>query len=919
MVYWNRYKQLYEEEKEYIPDYNSPEYKKKFAELQAESQKISDQLRNINKQESKIKNEQNTFFHQYMDPNMAELEATKSKLTTFEQKSKQLSSQRSNLPEIKKADHWVNRTIIYILPNGTKSKFIQMADMYATATIYGDHTDYSDWTTGTWKEFSGPFVPGYITPIAPTITVYWNTKDQQVTYTYTAEKKPQEQVNKGKIQSIKLVPWRSETSAMLQVDGWHVFSASQQLKNNFLILKDMTTGEILDVSPYQGLASPDIHSQYPDISGSGNASFSVGLKLPLANLGDSLVLIARATDGDFDSGTKKVDYTFELPKPDMGNYGALTEFVAQNGVLHVRGWHATNLAPGSNHIIILYDVSQKRVVAQRVVENPQEQTNIAEQYPTIYNARYSGFDVSFDLTPDLTGDQLQIISRWNNTANPTKTVDFRYAPKVVLPIKLGNANNAWLDQMTIQNGRLHVVGWHATNKTAGRVHTIILYDATRNQEITRQTIDQVSRPDVANRYHDINNAGMSGFSADFDVTPAMLNDQVLIISRWSGNDTNKDYVDYWFPARQVLSGTDNIGWLDQMKIVNGKLHVSGWHATNQAINRPYHTVILFDASQNREINRITIKSTARPDVARAYPQIFNAGVSEFSADFELTPAMANDNLRVISRWSGSKDTNENYVDYWFEPHQVITDRGNYAYLDNISSDNGELFVSGWHATNQAIGKKYHYIIAVDQNTGKEIQRQIVQDGISRPDVAKSYSAVVNAKESGFKVAFDLTQAFVNAKLAFISRWTDDAAGNGNYTDYWFKPMINLNTNVNRVSDNYGYLDSQRFMWNTLQVTGWHVSDKSLVEPYRTLIIVDNTVGKEVGRASNLVSISRPDLAKKFSNIMLAGQAGFSAKIKLDDDINPYDDFTLYSRYSLTEDANENYTDYAFHLGQLAQS
>src|SRR5699024_10411612 len=96
----------------------------------------------------------------------------------------------------------------------------------------------------------------------------------------------------------------------------------------------------------------------------------------------------------------------------------------------------------------------------------------------------------------------------------------------------------------------------------------------------------------------IYNAGYSGFSADFDVTPGVVGDQLQIVSRWSGNDTNTNYVDYWFPAKVMMSGEDNNAYLDQAKVINNHFTVAGWHATNQAAGRQYHTIILFDASQN---------------------------------------------------------------------------------------------------------------------------------------------------------------------------------------------------------------------------------------------------------------------------------------------------------------------------------
>lgn len=62
---------------------------------------------------------------------------------------------------------------------------------------------------------------------------------------------------------------------------------------------------------------------------------------------------------------------------------------------------------------------------------------------------------------------------------------------------------------------------------------------------------------------------------------------------------------------------------------------------------------------------------------------------------------------------------------------------------------GQLNVAGWNATNQAIGKDYHYVILYDQTANHEVSRQLVKDNNQRPDVAMAYPQVINADKSGF--------------------------------------------------------------------------------------------------------------------------------------------------------------------------
>lgn len=596
------------------------------------------------------------------------------------------------------------------------------------------------------------------------------------------------------------------------------------------------------------------------------------------------------------------------------NYGKLTSVIItpSNGStmarLGLEGWHVADASRVLKYAyIIIKDQKTGEIVAETSYA-PLASQDAQQAYPKIANSNQAKFSVVLNIPLKNLNDPLGVIARYTNgDSYDTGSLNADYS---FGPIKADMGSHAWLDQCAFVNGKLHVAGWHATNQAPGATHTIILFDATRHCEIGRTTAGNDLRNDVQAVYPTIYNAGYSGFSADFDVTPGVVGDQLQIVSRWSGNDTNTNYVDYWFPAKLMMSGEDNNAYLDQAKVINNHFTVAGWHATNQAAGRQYHTIILFDASQNRELTRISVTPAERADVARAFPQIFNAGESGFNVSFDLLPEMATDNIQIISRWSKSQDANTDYVDYWFAPQRLLTDQSNRAALDGVSSYNGKLVVAGWHATNQALGKQYHYIIIINPATGKEIARQLVNSGMARPDVRKAFPGVANADQSGFKVAFAPNTALTQARqLTIISRWTDDQGGNGNYVDYWFAPVTRP-----AIQDNAGALESERYAWDTLGVTGWHATDSSLNELYRTLILIDNTLHKEVARQS-ISSVARPDIAKKYPNIAGAGNSGFDTYFKVNG-ADPTHDFTLISRYSATRDANENCTDYDFHIGQL---
>ena len=115
----------------------------------------------------------------------------------------------------------------------------------------------------------------------------------------------------------------------------------------------------------------------------------------------------------------------------------------------------------------------------------------------------------------------------------------------------------------------------------------------------------------------------------------------------------------------------NNAYLDNVTFANNRVHVAGWHATDQSVAKPYHFVILYDSTTGREVKRQLVDTVARPDVAKAYSDTYNAGGSGFSGDITVnTAALQGHQLQVISRYSDSKSGEGHYIDYWFKPVNV---------------------------------------------------------------------------------------------------------------------------------------------------------------------------------------------------------------------------------------------------------
>ncbi|MCC4501417.1 C39 family peptidase [Limosilactobacillus reuteri] len=364
----------------------------------------------------------------------------------------------------------------------------------------------------------------------------------------------------------------------------------------------------------------------------------------------------------------------------------------------------------------------------------------------------------------------------------------------------------------------------------------------------------------------------------------------------------------------------NYGYLDVAQVVNNNdLHVSGWQATNQAAGKDNRYLVAYDSTTNTELGRTSVtENVARPDVAKAYPDVVNAKDSGYQAtmsnlDWSKVKSV-DDQIHIVSRYSDAANGEGNHVDNWSQP--INLDKGNYAYLDNFGVKDNQLQVSGWNATNKALGKANHYVILYDRTAGHEITRVKVEPAV-RPDVAKAYSQVINAKDSGFNTAFSLAGIDLNHELQIISRYSDAANGEGNYVSYWYAPQKFAPANTS----NQGSLDSFNLSNGQLIVSGWHATDYSQVENNHYLILFDNTNKTQV-KSIKVTNVARPDVVKAYPTVATAGQSGFNANFGTVNLI-PGHSYSLVSRYSTLDGGNgdngqSKTTDYWFNPVTLDQ-
>lgn len=492
-----------------------------------------------------------------------------------------------------------------------------------------------------------------------------------------------------------------------------------------------------------------------------------------------------ATDPQYTNTLNRVIQQYNLTAWDQEafndniNIGHIDNVSVQGDNLKVEGWHATNNYDQSmHHFIILLDGNTKQELYRQEVPGTYRQ-DVQNVYQNAKISGWGGFSLTVPNSANFAGKAIQVVSRYTkNTNGEPNGGDDLWFNSVNLNTNAGYLDNFNIDAAT---NTLNISGWHATDQSAGKDHHfIILYDATKNRELGRYEVNSAIRNDVAKVYN-VYNAGKSGFNLQVNISPALIGDNIQVISRYSNAANGEgNYVDYWFAPKTFNA---NQSYLDQVTISDNQVHVSGWQAADASVKQQNHFVILYDVTTHREIARKQVSNVSRLDVQRAYPNIANAGKSGFDVTFDFNrAAYAGHQLQVISRYSDANNGEGNRTDAWFAPTTVPSN--NQGFLDSFVVKNGEVTVTGWQAADQSYNQKNHFVILYDAITHREIARQQVTN-LDRPDVQKAYPSIYNSAKSGFKATFKLDSSLIGHEIQVVSRYSDANNGEGNRTDFWF--------------------------------------------------------------------------------------------------------------------------------------
>ena len=487
------------------------------------------------------------------------------------------------------------------------------------------------------------------------------------------------------------------------------------------------------------------------------------------------------------------DIDFQTPV-NAGYIDTVTADTDNANTIDVSGWHATNqYKTGMDHYLIALNGDNNQELYRGKVETVSR-PDVQKVYPKAPISENGGFKASIPVDRLNNVSSVRFVSRYTNDTNGEINggADFWYP---TIQTKAG-----YLDNFKVNGNNIEVSGWHADDQSVNKSnHFLILFDKTKNKEITRQAVKTLASSDVArNGYNEIVNADHSRFSANFTITPAMLGDELTIVSSYSSDAKNgeENRSDYWFNNSLKLGKDKNAGYLDQFRIDNksNKVIVSGWNANDQSTILTNHYLILFDKTANHEVARQAVKTLASVDVAQnGFADVNNADHARFTTSFDITPAMVGHQFVLVSRYTDDAKNGEgNHIDYWYNNNVNLNN--NQAWLDHFTQNGTTISASGWHAADASMIDSHHFIILWDLSKGREIARKEVTN-VASPDINNVYGNILGANNARFTVDFNIDGQYAHDAMQLVSRYSNADNGEGNYSQAWLtNQYLNLYQN-----------------------------------------------------------------------------------------------------------------------------
>ena len=352
----------------------------------------------------------------------------------------------------------------------------------------------------------------------------------------------------------------------------------------------------------------------------------------------------------------------------------------------------------------------------------------------------------------------------------------------------------------------------------------------------------------------------------------------------------------------------NYGDIDNFTVDtnNDQLSIRGWHVSDLAYGKPYHYLFIMNADTKREILRIKLPTTSRPDVARKYPNVYNSTNSGFEYTLQLYNKLRGKRIYLKSRYSSDSTGSKSYVDF---DYQALTRQvpalQNQSFMDNFYQSKNKLRVSGWHATNLSDKYSTHYLILMNADNNRELMRLGVPK-ITRTDVAKAHPDIKGSAQSGFDINIDMPKKLRGKRIYVISRYATPQTVDSKYV---------VDTNFSKKAlqitglQNKGDIDSFKQESDTLKVRGWHAADGSNKYRAHALILMNADTNRELTRIYT-PTVTRTDVERVYSQIYGAEKSGFEATFKLTNKLRGKRVYVI-SRYYNPETGDRAYLDYRY--------
>lgn len=343
-----------------------------------------------------------------------------------------------------------------------------------------------------------------------------------------------------------------------------------------------------------------------------------------------------------------------------------------------------------------------------------------------------------------------------------------------------------IDYFAAIDNQMKISGWFESSK-ATTTGTPYLYIIDREgNELARYPITLTNRPDVANAYPDLPEAGKHGFSLTVNI-PDILRGKQIYFKAGKSSDSRGDHLNYevYFTKGFKLDSVVKTGNIDEYKNTKNNVEIRGWFFDSRLSNQGVPYLFVYDEN-NQEIKRIALTLTNRVDVQAAYRTWSTSLKSGFNAKFTVEDQYRGHQLHFVAK-NLTSDQNNVIFEIPLNGTYQVQDFVQASSLDQATYKDGKLKLRGWHY-NERNNQGYRFLVLTDKAT-HQVVKKVNYQGINRADVTRLHGDT--AKNSGFDVTIDLSANEQGKTYLVKSIITEDEQGNNILSEQSFKKSVDV--------------------------------------------------------------------------------------------------------------------------------